>query len=1147
MLLAKWFTLKLTFHTSFLPEILPPTEILNSSHKKSENHKETEAQPPSKQDKLVLSGMSKQSDTTKDRKTYVKALSDLKSGISKLQTRDQRSRQKPRNESSPECSTQEPSLKEQTKTVTGASVIATEDVVKDTAKRSASAEKGEAQVQKQSRVNDIKLKEQDTTKSEAATTKTFMTEETSQILPYQSNNECTKESNKIKVETAKSDILPSEVVKDSSGKLEKQVETEAPAKAESLIDQKAEIETESIKFEQTNICSSDSTERDNGERSKLGADLKPEDNVPVDPVLPEQSSEVKCVKQDDATSTSSVSCSVDPELANKATMKLLTDQNIIPVVGKGPSFASSFTAKVEENSLKEVGSNIQTEAVTVLAKNVEIQVDKGVPVVAGQQRDSNERPSDPAVGNTDSLNSCRDEPDSIIMQDRAEEKVPKPGKPITLSKLATAEQMQASATGVQVEKKKTKIMGKEQVEINSENKAKNNIKKETKETINNTVENKIIKKSSKNEDVCLNECSGQEQKDIISVVPVECSVTPEIQTKDKKASSSNQDTIKKVMRSQTSEQKPQRTTKDSSAGRKEGALIENTSNTADIMVSVDEDQTTSTAKLQPEKSTLPVAKGPVATAKEESEMDTTQLHEVKSVEGVIDTSLSRVLSNATPTENQNDVGILEKQKAFIQNTVLPESKMADRVDNQPVTPQKEQKLGILDTQAKDTVHPKTKAEEDIKTEMKESKDLAKSPKVSSVIINDKTISEMDKKQHKLSVNVPEVTIKEAKQGDQKKSTSDVKKGENKVLKMPDHSDAQGDSDDTKTQTKTSVISKPAPAQGKKSATPTPQLKKESPSSWLDVEHQTKKKKEPKRILDASASEDESLEPDDLDEFIRSIRESSTPFTQPLKKHNRKKTPSPTMPAIKEDNFDPDSFQFGLRKEGTIFKDPSPAMVIKQNSAKRKERVQDNASRDQPEGRLQTSDGVDGTEGIEGGAHAGKDEQAVNGEEAGQLSSRLQRISILSSLMSSPWSSRKVREEVASAKNSEVPPSGEKAGAALQPLEADKEGVVKGKSQSPAAGRLSALSELAGGADSPPASPSFPEVKLPAHLEKYMKKRKSEAETPQAPNQSPLAKVSPKGSAGKNKASMAGAPNSLKSSVNGLSTSKPKVRPELWIA
>uniref|UniRef100_A0A665TZF3 Crystallin beta-gamma domain containing 1a n=1 Tax=Echeneis naucrates TaxID=173247 RepID=A0A665TZF3_ECHNA len=203
-------------------------------------------------------------------------------------------------------------------------------------------------------------------------------------------------------------------------------------------------------------------------------------------------------------------------------------------------------------------------------------------------------------------------------------------------------------------------------------------------------------------------------------------------------------------------------------------------------------------------------------------------------------------------------------------------------------------------------------------------------------------------------------------------------------------------------------------------TPPLQPKKESPSSWLDVEHRQKQRKEHKKRLDASASEDESLEADDIDDFIRSIKKGGMPFSLPPKKHIRKKSPSPpfAMPAIKEDHFektfDPEEFQFGLRKNGISFRDPSPAMVIKQKAANRKGRTPGKRAQD---GTLLTStdnkislDEVEGKDGGNGQAEAGEEEGQSNREGAGKPTSRLGRISILSSLLSS---SRKNKEETSS--------------------------------------------------------------------------------------------------------------------------------------
>uniref|UniRef100_A0A3B4XNX0 Crystallin beta-gamma domain containing 1a n=1 Tax=Seriola lalandi dorsalis TaxID=1841481 RepID=A0A3B4XNX0_SERLL len=285
------------------------------------------------------------------------------------------------------------------------------------------------------------------------------------------------------------------------------------------------------------------------------------------------------------------------------------------------------------------------------------------------------------------------------------------------------------------------------------------------------------------------------------------------------------------------------------------------------------------------------------------------------------------------------------------------------------------------------------------------------------------------------------------------------------------------------------------------------LKKESPSSWLDVEHNKKLKKEHKKRLNASASEDESLEPDEFEDFIKSIKEGGIPFSFPPKRHIRKKSPSPpfAMPAIKEDHFEktfnPEEFQFGLRKNGISFRDPSPAMVIKQKAANRKgrtlgKRAQDNAlptSKDKKES-------LDEVEGKDGGGTKAEAEGQSNGGEPGKLTSRLGRISILSSLLSS---SRKNKEETTSASNSsltskqlqDLPSVGKKAvvDSPLPGATADKEG-VKSTDQGPLmGGGRGTVGESALSPSSPPSLPTFSEVKLPDHLEKYMKdKRVSEA-------------------------------------------------------
>uniref|UniRef100_A0A8C7X563 Beta/gamma crystallin 'Greek key' domain-containing protein n=1 Tax=Oryzias sinensis TaxID=183150 RepID=A0A8C7X563_9TELE len=188
----------------------------------------------------------------------------------------------------------------------------------------------------------------------------------------------------------------------------------------------------------------------------------------------------------------------------------------------------------------------------------------------------------------------------------------------------------------------------------------------------------------------------------------------------------------------------------------------------------------------------------------------------------------------------------------------------------------------------------------------------------------------------------------------------------------------------------------------------------SPSSWLDVEHGGQQKKEHKRELHSSTSLDESLKPDDINDFIRNIKAGGIPFSLPRKKPVLKKPPSPhfALPPIKEDHyeqtFDPLEFKFGLGKTGRTVTDLSPAMFIK-HKAEHRESQSDataaqpaNASSGGEEQHLQKE---------EKQAEAGKKEGQNN--EPGKAKSRLESISILSNLLTSPRTPRKTREEVAS--------------------------------------------------------------------------------------------------------------------------------------
>ncbi|XP_037342345.2 uncharacterized protein crybg1a isoform X2 [Pungitius pungitius] len=342
---------------------------------------------------------------------------------------------------------------------------------------------------------------------------------------------------------------------------------------------------------------------------------------------------------------------------------------------------------------------------------------------------------------------------------------------------------------------------------------------------------------------------------------------------------------------------------------------------------------------------------------------------------------------------------------------------------------------------------------------------------------------------------------------------------------------------------------------------------EAPSSWLDVEHRRHKKGHRRKDLKASASEDEYLEPDDIDDFIRSVKDS-VPFSLPPKRHIPKKSLSPpfAMPAIKEDNFektfDPEEFQFGLRKNGKGFRDPSPAMIIKQKAANRKGRTLETRAQDNAPGDRTSLGELGGKHGVndETSTEAGKD-GPHNREEPGKLTSRLERMSILSSLLNSPRGPRRTKEEAAPA--SKGPRSNQQQGS-LAKQEVVGARVPAGNTdmdQSPrAAGGIGTISESALKPSPPPPPPPpplplpLPETKLPDHLETFSQGG-SVSETSQGSTQMTKTKVDPGGTV-MDQASTLGVPNvnvglkgppgppvvtsSQQGPGKGRTTSKPKI-------
>uniref|UniRef100_A0A7N6A677 Beta/gamma crystallin 'Greek key' domain-containing protein n=1 Tax=Anabas testudineus TaxID=64144 RepID=A0A7N6A677_ANATE len=428
--------------------------------------------------------------------------------------------------------------------------------------------------------------------------------------------------------------------------------------------------------------------------------------------------------------------------------------------------------------------------------------------------------------------------------------------------------------------------------------------------------------------------------------------------------------------------------------------------------------------------------------------DITKLEKIHSIESDIQ-SPNTVLKQKTETIGNKNTA--ESMKSAIRNADFEVSIKKDEVpsivreEHEEVTKPKENT-----GQAKDCKAPHINKEHEPKSVTKESK----LPNKSGVFTNEKVVTKSDKihKQQNTvnervqdknenkdqKINTLNVYVKQesepifSKEASLKKvggeqtdkpssivdktaiSTNVQKNDENTMEKIKTDSGLKQELKTSRKETMLNVTDPQKPTEptvnvspslpaAVKPYTPSQGIKMESLSSWLNVEHKQKQKKEHKKRLNSSASEDESLEPDDFDDFIRSIKEGGTSFALPPKRHIRKKSPSPSphfaMPAIKEDHFertfDPEQFQFGLRKNGKGFRDPSPAMVIKQKAADREGRtlgkhVQDDALAT-PQGQMKSLDEVEGKDGVKEGTDARKGETQNNGEEPGKLTSRLERI------------------------------------------------------------------------------------------------------------------------------------------------------------
>ncbi|XP_029973112.1 protein piccolo isoform X2 [Salarias fasciatus] len=459
--------------------------------------------------------------------------------------------------------------------------------------------------------------------------------------------------------------------------------------------------------------------------------------------------------------------------------------------------------------------------------------------------------------------------------------------------------------------------------------------------------------------------------------------------------------------------------------------------------------------------------------------------------------------------------------------------------------------------------PVVSSSEANKTQIKEEKNDSEDVKVETKVIKDKDLltSEIEAKKEPESV-VSDKTEIPPEASDKISVSTDAKASdkESQEKTKTDEAEAslkQGQQTGTekeKPSKSTLGGSLSLPTISKPSVPPL-QLKTDSPSSWLDLEGHRKTlppkaKKEQKRKIKASAGQNDSLELD-VEDFMKNIKEGGKPFSLPMRRRilKRSRLPPFTMPSIREDHFektfDPEEFQFGLRKNGRNFMDLLPATVIKRkgrdvSSLSEKKQSEDDAPL------IETLVGQEENGGVK---NESKDETQKDEGEPEKPTSRLGRMSILSSLLTPRRASRNTKIDVTnnalSSDQQQKTPAPEKQGV-------NKEGV---DGANPTGGGAGAAGESARGPSSPPPLPTFSEIKLPDHLEKYLKENKRDTDTstdsalmtkteldsqegPAAEQDSAATDVSAglKNTAGRPLTTSSRLPNSH----NGLSTSETKV-------
>lgn len=267
---------------------------------------------------------------------------------------------------------------------------------------------------------------------------------------------------------------------------------------------------------------------------------------------------------------------------------------------------------------------------------------------------------------------------------------------------------------------------------------------------------------------------------------------------------------------------------------------------------------------------------------------------------------------------------------------------------------------------------------------------------------------------------------------------------------------------------------------------------DAPSSWLDVDFPKRKLKVPVPKLSYSGSESNLLDTSgdlDDDDFIEKIKNLCSPFSLPPRKHNVLRTPQPpfAMPAIREDRhektFDPDEFKFGLRKKDPFGVDTTPSFLCRLQNKDTKSGMK--PARASLADRSMLLSSLDTRSRLRDKEDNDEEDVKEEKEEQVKVKSRLEGSCVLSSLSSSIFRGKRNggQTQVDGTSSGDVSPS--EAPQLSPPPLSQPSSTAPLRDTLALSSREEAQAVEAVVDDSGPPFPSFNDIKLPDHLEKYL--------------------------------------------------------------